>query len=363
MQVTKTTDLSFGAEGRIARLNTAMDLTAFETGFTKDPEVLALKFSRDTSAHKAGAYAQLSQMIGDLTLTGGVRGDYLDIITRSFAAGPRFSLSYSLSANTKLTGSVGRYLQAPSYIWIVGNPLNLNKDLTSLKMNQYVVGIEHYLQSDLKINVEGYIKDYFDYPASVTRQYLVMVNTGTELRAVADAYSAFGLDWLESGGTGFSHGVDLYIEKRLSETPFYGRLTLSYSETMFTALDGVSRPSSNDQRWKLNIGGGYIIDERWEATSTFRFYTGIPYTPYTTGTFDRVSTNYNSARVGINHSMDVRVERRWVYEKSILSVYLDVENIYGHKELQPPEWDQATNRQVQPAALGTVPSLGISIEF
>ena len=183
---------------------------------------------------------------------------------------------------------MGRYDQAPSYIWVVGNPLNLNRDLTFLKMDQYVVGIEHYLQSDLKINLEGYIKDYLDYPASVTRQYFVMVNSGTEVRSVIDAYSAFGLDWLESGGTGFSHGVDLYIEKRLSETPFYCRLTLSYSETMFTALDGVSRPSSNDQRWKLNIGGGYIIDERWEATSTFRFYTGVPYTPYTTGTYDRL---------------------------------------------------------------------------
>jgi hypothetical protein len=132
---------------------------------------------------------------------------------------------------------------------------------------------------------------------------------------------------------------------------------------MFTALDGISRPSSNDQRWKLNIGGGYIIDERWEATGTFRFYTGVPYTPYTTGTYDRLSSDYNSVRVGVNHSMDVRVERRWVSEKSILSLYLDVENIYNRKELQPPEWDQANSRPVQPAALGIVPSLGISIEF
>jgi len=363
MQVTKTTDFSFGTEGRIARLSTAMNIQAFEVGFTQEPEVLAIRFSRDTSAHKAGMYAQLSQTIGDLTMTGGVRADYLDIIKQSFAAGPRFSLSFALSPATKLTGSVGRYDQAPSYIWVVGNPLNLNRDLTFLKMNQYVVGIEHYLQSDLKISLEGYIKDYLDYPASVTRQYFVMVNSGTELRSVIDAYSAFGLDWLESGGTGYSHGVDLYIEKRLSETPLYARLTLSYSETMFTALDGVSRPSSNDQRWKFNIGGGYVIDEGWEVTSTFRFYTGVPYTPYTTSTYDRLISDYNSARVGVNHSMDVRVERRWVYERSILSAYLDVENIYNHKELQPPEWDQANNRPVQPAALGTVPSLGISIEF
>ena len=191
-----------------------------------------------------------------------------------------------------------------------------------------------------------------------------MVNTGTELRDVTDVYSSFGLDWLESGGTGFSHGVDLFIEKRLSETPFYARMTLSYSEICSSQRSTVlAVRRSNDERWRVNIGWGYIIDERWEATSTFRFFTGVPYTPYTTGTFNRLSSDYNSARVGVNHSMDVRVERKWVYEKSVPSVYLDVENIYGEKELQPPEWDQATNRVVQAASLGVVPSLGISIEF
>ncbi|MGA9407580.1 MAG: TonB-dependent receptor, partial [Bacteroidota bacterium] len=69
IQLTKSTEFALGAEGRIARLKTAMDLQALETGFTQDPKVLAIKFSRDTSAHKAGAYAQLSQIIGNLTLT------------------------------------------------------------------------------------------------------------------------------------------------------------------------------------------------------------------------------------------------------------------------------------------------------
>jgi hypothetical protein len=363
IQVTKSTDVSFGAEGRIAHLNTAMDLQAFTTGYTQDPTTVSINFSRENSARKTAAYAQISQTLGDLTVMVGVRGDNLNIITHSFAAGPRFALSFALSRVTKLNASAGRYLQAPSYIWVVGNPLDLNKDLTYLKTNQYVVGIEHYVQSDLKVSLEAYVKEYLDYPASVTRQYLVMVNTGAELREVAEAYSSFGLDWLQSGGTGYSRGVDLFAEKRLSETPFYARLTLSYSETMFRALDGVSRPTSNDQRWKLNIGWGYIIDERWEATSTLRFYTGRPYTPYTAGTFDRLRSDYNSARVGINHSMDVRIARRWVLETSTLGVYLDIQNIYNRKAVEPPSWDQATGRPVQPAALGIVPSLGMSIEF
>ena len=363
MQLAKRTDLSAGVEGRIARMNTSMDLQAFTTGFFQDPKTVAVSFSRDTTAHKVSAYAQLAQGIGDLTITGGVRAEYLDIITNTYAAGPRFSLAYALNPTTKLTASVGRYLQAPSYIWVVGNPIDLNRDLKYLKVDQYVAGIDHYVRSDLKVTLEGYIKKYFDYPASVTRQYLVMVNTGTEVREVAEAYSSFGLDWLQSGGTGFSHGIDLYIEKRLSEIPLYGRATLSYSETMFKALDGVSRPSSNDQRWKLNIGCGYVIDERWEATGTFRLYTGRPYTPFNTGTFDRLRSDYNSVRVGINHNLDLRVARRWDLGGEKLTAYLDIQNVYNRKIIEPPTWNQSAARPEQAPALGIVPSVGVSVEF
>ncbi len=243
----------------------------------------------------------------------------------------------------------------------MANPYN--RGLTYLKMNQYVVGIDHFLQSDFRVSVGAYMKDYFNYPVSLTRPYVVMVNTGTEVREAAEAYTAFGLDFLQSSGTGFADGVDLFFEKRLSDTPFYGRLTLSYSETMFKALDGVSRPSSNDQRWKLNFGGGYIIDEHWEITSTFRFYTGRPYTPYKEEKWERVRTDYNAARVGINHSLDLRVARRWNYETAILTAYLDIINLYNRKQLVPPSWNSEKNVWEQPPSIGIVPSLGVSVEF
>jgi hypothetical protein len=113
----------------------------------------------------------------------------------------------------------------------------------------------------------------------------------------------------------------------------------------------------------MNISFGYIIDEHWEATSTFRFYTGIPYTPYTLGTFNRLSSDYNSQRVGINHGLDLRVSRRWQYERSSLNLYLDIENVYNRKTLEPPDWNQTDNRAEQPPSLGIVPSLGVSVEF
>ena len=359
--LTNSTGISAGVEGRIPQLDNTLVTTVIPTGYTTDPKILAIDISTDSSGFKGAAYVQISQSFGEITMTVGVRGDYLSLITHKSVVAPRVSASYAISPVTKITASIGRYYQAPSYIWLMPNPYNHGLDY--LKANQYVAGVEHFIRSDFKVSLEGYVKEYSDYPVSITRPYLVMVNTGTELREVAEAYSSFGLDFMQSSGTGLAQGIDLYLEKRLSEIPFYGRLTLSYSEAWFKALDGISRPSNSDQRWKLNAGFGYIIDERWEVTSTFRFYTGRPYTPFGLGTFKRQVSDYNTARVGVNHSLNLRVARRWTFDATIVSAYLDIQNVYNRKPLEPPSWNQAKKVPEQPPTIGIVPSLGVSVEF
>ena len=358
---TASTTFSAGVEGRIPRIDDRLATTVITTGFTSDPLAIPVNIKGDTTSLKAAAYAQISQSIGRLLLTAGVREDYFKMIKNKTAFTPRISASYSLTPATKFTTSIGQYSQAPAYVWLMTNPYN--RGLDYLKVDQYVIGVEHYLQNDIKISLEGYVKNYSHYPVSLTRPYIVMVNTGTEVIEAAEAYTALGLDFLQSSGTGFANGIDLFMEKRLSETPFYGRLSLSYSETMFQALDGISRPSNNDERWKLNIGGGYLFDERWEVTGTFRFYTGRPYTPYTTQNWVRLVPNYNTARVGVNHGLDLRVARRWFFAATNLSCYLDIQNVYNRKQLVPPSWNPTKNLWEQPPEIGVVPSVGVSVEF
>ena len=360
-QVTTSTEVSAGIEGRLPTIDNTIVTTVITTGYINDPLIIPVDYSSDTTGLKGAAYAQISQAIGNLTVSAGVRGDYFDLIKTKSTIGTRFSVSYALTPVTKINASGGRYAQAPSYVWLMTNPYN--QGLTYLKVDQYVVGVEHYIRSDTKISLEAYEKEYFDYPVSLTRPYIVMVNTGTEVSEAAEAYTAFGLDFLQSSGTGYAHGLDLFVEKRLSEIPFYCRLALSYGETRFTALDGVSRPSTNDQRWRLNIGGGYLIDEHWEVTSSFRLFTGHPYTPYKEEKWERVRSDYNSVRVGINHSLDVRVARRWIFDTRILNAYVDIQNVYNRKQRVPPSWNSAKNLWEDPPSIGIVPSVGVSLEF
>ena len=51
-------------------------------------------------------------------------------------------------------------------------------------LDQYILGVEHLLQADLKVRVEGFMKEYNDYPASMDRPYLVLANTGGGYRGI-----------------------------------------------------------------------------------------------------------------------------------------------------------------------------------
>ncbi len=361
IQLFSSTEVSIGAGAKTARLYSKIQTTVIPTGYTKDAIILPINLVGDSSGYKYAGYVQLSQTLGPFVCSAGMRADYFSMIHEKLVLSPRFSTSVQLLPATRINGSVGRYEQSPSYIWLMANPYN--RGLTHIGMDQYVLGVEQYLREDLSINLEGYRKLYDHYPVSLTRPYIVMVNTGGEIEAIAEAYAALGLDFLESSGTGESRGVELFVQKKVSDSPLYGRLSLNYSETTFKALDGVSRPSNYDQRWRFTASGGYAFDERWEFNAAFHFATGRPYTPFRLLGFERSRDDYNTARVGINHGLDVRISRRWVSGTIVLNTFLDIQNIYNRKPEEPPQWNQAGNYVEATPTLGIVPSIGVSVEF
>jgi hypothetical protein len=265
-----------------------------------------------------------------------------------------------LGTTTSLNASVGRYYQAPSYIWLIANPSNSN--LTPIGATQFVAGIEHMWREDTKVSLEGYDKRYDHYPVSIVRPYLTMANTGAGFGGAEEGFASFGTDTLVSSGNGESYGVELLVQKKYSDIPCYGTFSVSYNETRFTSLDGTRRPGSYNQQWTMNLGGGYVFSEKWEASAKFRFATGIPYTPYNADG-SQSGGRYNSERIGNNHSLDVRVDRRWFYDSWTLIAYIDIQNIYNRKEVRVPRYDERTGTAESSDAIGILPSIGVSAEF
>ncbi len=177
-----------------------------------------------------------------------------------------------------------------------------------------------------------------------------------------EGFASFGFDPLVSKGRGQARGIEFLVQKKLSEIPCYGTVSISYNESKFTALDKIERPSSFDQRWILNIGGGYVFNEKWEFSTKLRYVTGRPYTPFDVSGIQSAAT-YNTVRIGANHSLDVRIDRRWSLGTWTLDTYIDIQNIYNRKSIDVPRFNPRTGKTEQETSIGILPSIGVSAEF
>ncbi len=352
-------EFNYGLTAKLIEFDADILFPTFVTSFGDSLPITSL--NKKDSFFKGGTYFNLNLLLLNNLITNfGIRADYFDAINNKYYFSPRFSASYMLTPVTNINFSTGIYYQFPSYIWLIAD--NLNENLNAVKVNQYILGFDHQLKSDALLKLELFYKDYKNYPTSLVRPYLVLANTGAGFAGSDDNFSSFGLEPLVSKGFGKSRGVELSIQKKLSETPYYGILSLTYSKTNFTSLDGIERPGSYDQNWIFNLSGGYRINNYWETSTRFRFASGRPYTPFLFNGVQSV-TEFNSRRLVSIHSLDLRVDKRWFFSGWTLITYIDIQNIYNRKNLSGIRWDKKEQRVDESSSIGILPSIGISAEF
>ncbi len=358
-KISTNNEINVGAFGKLIKLNSNVLIPGFITSFG---EQLKLSTVVDkTNFIKLGGYINYSGLVfSRLRYNAGIRFDYFDFIEAQTYASPRFSLSYQFNELTALNFSTGIYYQSPSYIWIIAN--EQNKKLKALRADHYVLGIEHRLRYDLLIKLESFYKNYKNYPASTFRPYLVLANTGAGFAGADDNFASFGLEPLVSAGKGDVRGAELFIQKKSADSPLYGIFSLTYSQSYFTALDGIRRSGSYDQNIIFNLSGGYIIDDEWEASTKFRFASGKPYTPFNSDGTQSI-VNYNSKRVSSNHSLDLRLDKRWYFKGWTLITYIDIQNIYNNKNTSFIRWNARERKVDESSSIGILPSIGISAEI
>lgn len=310
------------------------------------------------TAMKNSTYASATASLGSYRITFGGRLDYFSFTTNKLFLSPRLSVIYQLNEVSAIIFSAGRYYQSPSYIWLIGDPSN---KLTAFRADQAVLGYEHTPLEDVKVQIEGYYKFYNDYPARVYRPQAVLAPAGFE-----DIYAdiPFGLEPISNVGQGWSRGVELLIQKRFRpEFPLYGLMSLTWSQSRFTSIEGKERLSRFDSPFILNITLGYRLGADWEFSYKYRTAIGNPTTPYlSTGQLDY--TRYNEGeRLPIYHATDIRIDKRWHFGNFSLDTYIDVQNVFGTNNTTGTRWDQRTGTVEYNTTIGILPSIGIEFEF
>ena len=355
----KASEINLGGTAKYIETDYDILLPTFITTFGDSLPLTSLKTKNDYT--KFGIYSNYNTLLFEnLTVNLGLRLDAFTALNKKSYLSPRFSLSYSLTDLTNLNFSTGIYYQSPSYIWL--EAYESNKNLSMIRADQFVLGFDHKLASDALFKLEVFYKDYKNYPASIIRPYLVLANTGAGYSGSSDNFASFGLEPLVDAGIGKARGVEISLQKKLSEIPYYGIFSFTYSKSDFTSLDKIERAGSYDQTYILNLSGGYKFNEFWEVSSKFRFSSGEPYTPYNADGTQFVY-NYNTHRMKSAHSLDVRVDKRWYFNNWTLITYIDIQNIYNNKNISSIRWNSRVMKPDETSSIGLLPSIGISAEF
>jgi hypothetical protein len=293
----------------------------------------------------------------------GGRVDYYEHLGDAVRFAPRAAATLELGGGTSLSLSGGRYWQAPSFIWLMGDPGNAAR-LEPLRVDQGVMGVQHLIGREMKVQVEGYYKRYGNYPTRLWHPEAV-VSPGDFEGVRLDV--PFELEPLASVATGRAYGVEALVQKRLGEMPVYGLASVSLSRSEYTALDGETRRGSYDAPVIANLAVGWRPNEAWDLGLRFRVGSGRPRTPFVTsgqylGRYDLDRFN-EGGRMPTFHALDIRIDRRWRFEDTQLTTYLDIQDAYNRNNPIGYSWDFREGRPTYETALGIWPSIGINVEF
>ncbi|MDX2193245.1 MAG: TonB-dependent receptor [Gemmatimonadales bacterium] len=322
-----------------SRLELAQPFGAQDPLSTDPARVNAVSIDQSLDGWLVGSYAMATATLGrwaDVTL--GARADRFDMVGATRLA-PRGSLSLHLTPTLDLNASAGRYYQQVPLVYLGADPQN--RMLAPLRADHLVAGLAWQARPDLRVSVEGFLKEYADYPVATQYPTVSLANTG-------DVYGVGGLLFpLASQGTGRSRGVELFVQQKLTSR-LYGQLSGTFSRTEHRALDGVLRRGAFDVPVMLTGIVGYRAGDSWEFSARYTYATGRPLTPVLTSLatvqnrliLDVARTN--AERAPDYARLDVRVDRRFRLFGTNQTVYVEVQNVLDRENVFQQVWNGKT---------------------
>ncbi len=267
---------------------------------------------------------------------------------------PRLTARVQVGKYTSLKTGIGLYSQSPAatdYNATYGNP-----ELRPEKAVHAALAVEQGLLPGLMLEVGGFYKHLYDL-AAPSDQY-TMRNGVVVSERVA------------SIGTGRIFGGELLLRQSLSKY-FFGWIsyTLMRSERKDCAACSW-RTFDYDQTHVLILALHGYLPKGWEVGLRFRYITGYPQTKPYGGYYDSDADVYSAAQGPVNtgrladyNSLDLRVDKTFLFKKWVLKLYLDLTNVYNRRNEEVAQLSYDYTRTTPTLGLPIIPSFGIRGEF
>lgn len=329
-----------------------------------------------------------------LLLTGGIRMDGSDFAQTASnplnQISPRISASYQLRPNLFVTANAGVYYQKPSYTILgfqnnEGAFVNQDNDVRFIRNAQLIGGIELLVpEKARRFTAEVFYKKYSNYPTSL-RNGISLANLGAD-------FGVIGNEPVASNSEGRAYGVEFLAQQRLFNN-FYGIASLTLVRSEFTNPNTQGYvPSSWDNRFIVSMTAGKRFAKNWEVGARWRFLGGTPFTPNDIEASSLIQNwdlrnsaildfnRINGVRLSPFHQLDLRVDKKYFFEKWNLNWYFDIQNAYnfqaeqapllvgirdaqGNIPVDPNDPSRYQLREISNPAGTLLPTVGIIVEF
>ncbi len=358
-------------------------------------DIFIAEYDTTLNLNRWGLFAQVSKKVLQerLTLSAGLRADgadYSEETQNMFKQlSPRFSASLIINERINFNVNTGIYYQLPPYtiLGYVENNQFINKTngIQYMRNTHYVAGLEWNTRSNTRITLEGFYKDYDQYP--------FLLNDSISFANLGGDFGIIGDEPVTSTSEGRTYGLELLAQQKLFKG-FYGIIAYTLSWSEFKDKNDVFIPTAWDSRHIINLTAGYRFGKNWELGAKWRYSTGTPYTPYDENTSLLISNwsvapgglldydRLNSERIPAIHTLDFRIDKRFFFNKWNLQLYMDVQNAYAFQAQLPAYLSVERNEEGIPlvnqedpsrymaryisndSGAGTVlPSIGVIVEF
>ena len=146
-------------------------------------------------------------------------------------------------------------------------------------------------------------------------------------------------------------------------------LTLARS-SLHNDITGETFNFAYDQPVNATLVGNYKLTGDWTVGAKWTFHTGNPYTPVigTNGTYPDgrpipVYGANNSVRFPNYHRLDLRLDRRYVYNTWKLTTFFEVINAYAQKNVAGYDYGPKYDKKDPIYQLPFLPTFGVEAEF
>ena len=323
-------------------------------GFSMDLDEVKFTEGTGETSHSLGGFLELNARLFDrLTLVPGVRYDYFSRVDSSSLA-PRVNARFDIAEPFTVKAGVGLFYQEPSFDEtdeVFGNP-----DLGLERAVHYSAGFEWRPAKHLLFDITGFYKDMDD------------LVSGTDETAERDGETV-SLNYV-NGGQGRVYGMEVLIRHELFNN-FSGWVSYTLSKALRKDYGSDEwRDFDYDQTHILTLVGTYQLPRNWSIGARWRLVSGNPVTPregsvynVDDGVYEAIYGEVNSERMPFFHQLDIRLDKRWVFDNWMLTAYLDLQNAYNRANPTSYSYNYDSSEKDISQSLPILPVIGLKGEF